>query len=160
MSVQQKWILSSSIGGLLLLLFPPFLYGPSGAGRQWHFFLDSRRTSYTTHPCKRAYDIDDVIDAIIERRRTARASDVRSNAAREKCLKEKPIVERGITGRVDVAFLLLEMVIVGVSLFTGYYIRIVGLQRGGGNISAWTTQLRNNVTTSANRVSPPTQASE
>jgi hypothetical protein len=49
MSVQQKWILSGLIGGLLLLLFPPFLYGPSGAtGRQWHFFLDSRRTFYST----------------------------------------------------------------------------------------------------------------
>lgn len=39
MSVQQKWIFGGLLGGLLLLLFPPFLYGPAGAGRQWGFLL-------------------------------------------------------------------------------------------------------------------------
>jgi len=39
MSVQQKWIFGGLLGGLLLLLFPPFLYSPAGAGRQWGFLL-------------------------------------------------------------------------------------------------------------------------
>jgi hypothetical protein len=51
MSVEQRWILNGLIGGMLLLLFPPFLYGPSGAGRQWHFLLDSRRPFYAIAGC-------------------------------------------------------------------------------------------------------------
>jgi hypothetical protein len=111
-----------------------------------HFFLDSQRTLYTTTHCYERYTLDE--------------SDA-AKRAREKCEQEDQRVKRGEQGRGDIAFLLLEMVIAGVSLFTGYdYTQTVGLPRGGGNLSARTTQLRNNVTTSANRVSPPTQASE
>ncbi len=86
--------------GLLLLLFPPFLYGPSGAGRQWYFFLDSRRTSYTTTQCyDRIRDEPYPYSARIE-------------AFLAKCTKDKK-VERGQEGKVDVVLLLLELTTLG-----------------------------------------------
>ena len=130
MSGQQKWILSGLLGGLLVLLFPPFLYGPSGAGRQWHFFLDSRRTSYTTTHCyERIRDEPYPYSTRIE-------------AFLEKCTKDKK-VERGQEGKVDVVFLLLELTILGAGLYTGYYIQTVREHRGGENFSTQTTHPRN-----------------
>jgi hypothetical protein len=100
MSGQQKWILGGVIGGLLLLLFPPFLYGPSGAGRQWHFVLDSRHTSYTTTQCyERIKDEPHPYSARIE-------------AFLAKCTKDKQ-VERGQEGKVDVVVLGLELTLLG-----------------------------------------------
>jgi hypothetical protein len=114
MSVQQKWILSSLIGGLLLLLFPPFLYGPSGAGRQWHFVLDSRYTSYTTTHCyERIRDEPYPYSARIA-------------AFLAKCTKDKK-VERGQEGKVDVVVLLLELTILGVgTILWGLHYRLWG----------------------------------
>ena len=100
MSGQQKWILSGVIGGLFLLLFPPFLYGPSGAGRQWHFFLDSRRTSYTTTQC---------YDRIKDEPYPYSA---RIAAFLAKCTKDQK-VERGQEGKGDVVFLLLALTTLG-----------------------------------------------
>jgi hypothetical protein len=37
MSVAQEWITLGLLGGLLLL-FPPFSYGPHVTDRQWHFY--------------------------------------------------------------------------------------------------------------------------
>jgi len=107
MSGQQKWILSGVIGGLFLLLFPPFLYGPSGAaGRQWHFFLDSRHTSYTTTHC---------YDRIKDEPYPYSA---RIAAFLAKCTKDQK-VERGQEGKVDVVLLLLELILLGGGLYTG-----------------------------------------
>ena len=80
------------------------------------FFLDSRRTLYTTTHCYERYTLDDAAAA---------------QRAREQCEKEDQRVARGEQGRGDIAFLLLEMVIAGVSLFTGYYYtQTVGFPRG------------------------------
>ena len=136
MGVEQRWILSGLIGGILLLLFPSFLYGPSGTVRQWHFFLDSRST---INPCdsisqKGPYPV------IFE-------EDIQA------CKRGE--VRRGAMGDVDVFFLLLELAILGVSVFTGYYLQTVQLQRGGSSSSIRTTHPMNSVTTRANRVSNP-----
>ena len=119
MSVQQKWILSGLLGGLLLLLFPPFLYGPSGAaGRQWHFFLDSRRTSYTTTQC---------YDRIKDEPYPYSA---RIAAFLAKCTKDQK-VERGQEGKVDVVFLLLALTTLGMgALHRGLQYRRWGYNAG------------------------------
>jgi hypothetical protein len=97
------------------------------------FFLDSRRTLYTTTHCYERYTLDDAAAA---------------KRAREQCEQEDQRVTRGEQRRGEIAFLLLAMVSAGVSLFTGYYYtQTVGFPRGGGNLSARTTQPRNNVTT-------------
>jgi hypothetical protein len=112
MTLEQKWMISGLIGGLFLLLFPPFLYGPPDAGRQWHFFLDSRHTSYTTTQCyERIRDEPYPYSARIA-------------AFLEECTKDKQ-VERGQEGKVDVVVLVLELTILGVgALYRGLHDRL------------------------------------
>ena len=128
MSRQQKWILSGFIGGLLVLLFPPFLYGPSGAAsRQWHFVLDSRRTSYTTTHCyERIRDEPYPYSARIE-------------AFLANCTKDKK-VERGQEGKVDVVLLLLELTLLGAGVVhRGLHYRRWGYTSGAMSLSVQIT---------------------
>jgi hypothetical protein len=117
MSVEQKWIINGLIAGLLLLFFPPFLYNfGSASDRQWHFFLDSRYTSSRESECERLADDGS----------TAFGSAIKHEYRKGQCMKENSVV-RGYPGKVDLSFLLLEMVILGVGLSLGTVFRLRNL---------------------------------